>query len=75
MGICEWCAWEHRLPRGVGVGVCARLPVLGGGGVACIALPLGACPECFAHASAEDQPPLEAMAAEAPGQAPVPRRS
>ncbi len=31
VGICEWCAWECRVPRGVGVGAggCAWLPVPG----------------------------------------------
>ena len=65
----------RQIPRGVCVGVRAWVPVLGGGGVVWIALHLGACPECFAHASAEDQPPSEAIAAAAPAPAPVPRRS
>ncbi len=42
------------------------------GGVACIASPLGASPECFTHASAEDQPPSEVIADAAPAPAPVP---
>jgi hypothetical protein len=77
MGICKCCAWERRIPRDVCVYVRSWLPVPGGGGTACIAAasPLGACPECFVHASAEDQPPEEAIAAAASGPAPVPRRS
>jgi hypothetical protein len=76
MGICKWCAWECRIPRCVCV--CARAHMVAsprGGGVACIASPLGACPECFAHASAEYQSPSEAITAAAPGQTPLPRRS
>ncbi len=73
MGICK--CWERQIPRGVGVGVCAWLPVPGGGGAACIASPLGACPECFVHASAEDQPPSEANVAAALAPAPVQGRA
>ncbi len=72
MGICEWCACERRIPRYVCVGgwVFAHGCQSQGVGEWCD------LQFCIAYgASAEDQPPSEAIAAAAPAQGPVPRRS